>query len=445
VSAGETGASVGAELKALWRLAVPVTTAQLGMMTLSVVDTVMIGHHSALGLAAVALGNVYSWGLMVFGMGVLFALDPLVSQAFGAGDRDGIRMAAARGAVVALALSAALMVLFQLGGPILTAIGQPPEVVPLAAAYIRALGPSVPAFLLFIVLRQCLQATHVVRPIVAAVVVGNLANLLLNWLLIFGSARLHLPALGAVGSGISTTLARWLMLLALVGASWHPLRQIVARPTRALLDWEPYRRLFAIGTPIGVQIALEMWVFALAGLLIGRMGARPLSAHQIALNLASLSFMMPLGIGAATSTLVGNAIGRRDPAGARRAAWVGLGFGASVMSLSALAFGLLPQLLARAYTPDADVIARAVPLIGIAGVFQILDGTQAVGCGVLRGAADTRVAALINFIGYWVVGLPLGLVLAFPFGLGPRGLWWGLTVGLALVSLLLLLRIRRRF
>jgi MATE family multidrug resistance protein len=231
-------------------------------------------------------------------------------------------------------------------------------------------------------------------------------------------------------------------VLAVAGAP--TLRQVAAPPGRALLAAAPFRRMLALGVPIGVQISLEMWVFATVGLLIGRMGARALSGHQIALSLASLSFMVPLGIGGAAATLVGNAIGREDREGARRAAEVALGFGASVMGASALAFGLVPGLLARAYSPDPQVIAMAAPLIQVAALFQIFDGTQAVGCGILRGAADTRGPMAINLFGYWVLGLPLGLLLAFPLGAGPRGLWWGLTVGLAVVAALLVARIRRR-
>jgi MATE family multidrug resistance protein len=433
------------ELRALGRLALPITIAQLGMMLLSVVDTLMVGHHSERALAAVALGNVYSWGLMILGMGILFALDPLVSQAWGAGDRPSITLAVQRGLVVALALSLVVGAAFQVAGPVLRALGEPPEVVPVAAAYVRALAPGVPPFFAFIVLRQCLQAMHAVRPVVIAVVVGNLANAAFNWLLIFGSTPLGVPALGAFGSGISTTLARFLMVASVVVAGAPALRPIAAPPGRALLALAPYRRLLELGVPIGVQVGLEMWVFGTVGLLIGRMGALPLSGHQIALNLASLSFMVPLGVGGAAATLVGNAIGRRDLDGARRAAHVSLGFGAAVMSLFTVGYGLGAPLLAHAYTPDRAVIAAAVPLIRIAALFQIFDGTQAVGCGVLRGAADTRGPMAINLFGYWGLGLPLGLVLAFPLGAGPRGLWWGLTVGLAIVSALLVARIRRRF
>jgi MATE family multidrug resistance protein len=432
-----------AELSELWRLALPVVIAQVGMITLGVVDTIMVGHLSEQALAAVALGSTYSFGAMIFGMGVLHALDPLVSQAFGARDLDAIAIALQRGLVLAAAISLPYVVLFELSEPILLALGQPPEVVRIAGPFLQALAPSVPAFFGFIALRQTLQAMSIVRPVLIAVVAGNLANLLGNVALIYG--KWGFPAMGVQGSAWSTTVCRWVMLavLALVGAP--ALAEVWRPPDRRALTLAPYLKMMAIGVPIGVQIGLEMWVFTAAALLIGSMGAVAMSGHQIAINLASLSFMVPLGIGAAAATRVGNAIGREDLPGARRAAQVALLAGASVMTLFAAAYGLLPEALARVYSSDARVIAAAAALIPIAALFQIFDGTQAVGCGILRGAADTRIAAAINFVGYWVLGLPIGIGLAFRLRQGSRGLWWGLTIGLAVVSLLVVARILVRF
>jgi MATE family multidrug resistance protein len=293
--------------------------------------------------------------------------------------------------------------------------------------------------------RQTLQAMSVVRPILIAVVIANVANVFGNLGLMYG--RFGLPALGVPGSAWSTTICRWLMLAAMIALALPHLRAVWRSPfgdgkLRALA---PYGRMLAIGVPIGLQSGLEMWVFTAAGLLIGSMGALALSSHQIALNLASLSFMVPLGIGQAAATRVGNAIGRADPDGARRAALVALAVGASVMVISAALFFTAPLELAHVYTDDARVGVAASELISIAALFQIFDGTQAVGCGILRGAADTRAAAVINFVGYWILGLPIGWLLAFRLGLGPRGLWWGLTTGLAVVSLLLVARVVRRF
>jgi MATE family multidrug resistance protein len=283
----------------------------------------------------------------------------------------------------------------------------------------------------------------IVRPVLISVLLGNASNIFLNWILIYG--RLGFPAMGAVGSAWSTTISRWAMTLVLGATAWPVLREIWRRPDRELLDLRPYLHMLRIGIPIGVQIALEVWVFMTAGLLVGTMGSTSLSGHQIALNLASLSFMVPLGIGAAAATRVGNAIGRRDRDAARRSAIVSLALGALVMTISACVFAVFPRTLARIYSHDPEVIEAAAALLPIAAIFQVFDGTQAVGCGVLRGAGDTRAAAVINLLGYWVIALPIGAWLAFAFDLRARGLWWGLTSGLCLVAIALVIRIQRTF
>jgi MATE family multidrug resistance protein len=380
---------------------------------------------------------------MILGHGVLMALDPIISQAYGAGDRPAIALGLQRGLILSQIISIPFLFAFQIGEPVLRALGQPEEIVPTAGAFIRAIGPGLPAFFAFIVLRQCLQAMSVTRPVMISVAVGNLANVVFNYGFIYG--RLGFPALGAVGSAYSTSICRWLMLVVLAASGWPVFTEFWNRPSRRLFELAPYRHMLAIGVPTGIQFGLEVWVFMTVSLVMGTLGTTPLAGHQIAINLASVSFMVPIGIGAAAATRVGNAIGRRDLDGARRAALTSLAVGASVMTVSALAFGFLPRLLARLYTPDPGVIDAAALLLPIAALFQVFDGTQAVGCGVLRGAADTRAAAAINLVGYWVLGLPLGVALAFPLALGPRGLWWGLTVGLAVVATLLVIRIRRRF
>jgi MATE family multidrug resistance protein len=253
------------------------------------------------------------------------------------------------------------------------------------------------------------------------------------------------PRLGVVGSAWSTTICRWAMALGVAALGWPALSASWRRHTPGVLALKPYLRLLGLGAPIGVQIGLEMWVFTTAAMIIGSMGTLPMSAHQIAINLASTSFMVPLGIGAAAATRVGNAIGRGDAAAARRAAGVAVALGALVMTVSAVAFWTVPLALARIYTNQLVVAEVAAQLLPIAAFFQIFDGVQAVGCGVLRGIADLRIAALINFVGYWLLGLPVGIWLGFSRGLGPRGVWWGLTLGLAVVAVLVVARIVSRF
>lgn len=431
------------ELRELARLAFPVALAQVGLMMQGVVDSIMVGRVSPADLAAVALGNVYFFAAVVFGMGVLFALDPVVSQALGAGDEEGVARGAQRGVVLALGLTVMATLLLLPAEPILGALRQPPEVVPIAAGYAKASIAGVLPFYLYIVQRQVLQAMGRLAPVLAAMLVANLANVLFNWVLVFGN--LGAPPMGAVGSGWASSASRLVMAGSLALFAWPRLRGYL-RPMRpGVLRWTPISRMLRIGAPTGVQLQLEFGAFAGAGLAMGLLGTVAVAGHQVALNLASLTFMVPVGVAQAAAVLVGRAVGREDPWAARRAAGAGILVGAAFMTLTALAFLTLPEPLARMYSPDAAVIALGASLLPIAGLFQVADGIQVVSAAALRGIGDTRVPMLVNLFGFWGVGLPVGLLLAFRAGLGPRGVWWGLALGLVVVAVLLLRRVRVRF
>ena len=430
------------ELSEVSRLAFPVVLVQIGQLMFGVVDTMMLGRVSKEALAAGALGHSVSFGILAMPMGLLMALDPLVSQAFGAGDHERAARHVARGLVAAIYLSLPTCLLVGAIGPYLGLLGQQEELVPLAAQYLWALVPGIPAFLLFLTLRQSLQAMSVVRPAMVAVVVANAINVVANYVLIFGG--LGLPPLGVRGSALATSASRWTMFLILAFATGSVLGGAWRRHVREAWRFASQRDILRIGLPISLHQSLEFWLFTTVGLLMGALGAAEFAGHQIALNLAALSFMVPLGIAGAAATRVGNAVGRLDGAAARRAATVCLLLGGAVMVISAAAFYLVPGPLARLFTPDAEVIAMAALLIPVAAAFQIADGTQVVGAGVLRGAADTRFAALCAFLGFWGIGLPTGILLTFHYDLGPAGLWWGLTAGLAGTAALLVWRIRRR-
>lgn len=430
------------ELGEVVRLAWPVVLTHLGMMLMGTVDVMMLGRVSELALAGGALGNSVSFGLLMLPMGILMALDPLVAQAFGAEDHPRVRRDFRQGLILAVILTVPLsLLMWRLDGP-LRYLGQKPEVVELSAAYLRALIPGNLAFLLFIAVRHTLQAMSVVRPALVAIVAANLVNVVANYTLIFG--HFGFPALGVVGSAIATSLSRWALLVGLVIAGWPTVRRY--------LDGErPWVRprilgeLLRLGAPIGLQISLEMWFFATVALMMGQLGARELAAHQVSLSLVALSFMVPLGISGAAATRIGNAIGRRSWTGARRSAAISLGLGSAVMLISAAAFWFIPRFLARLFTDEPGVVTLAVFLIPIAAVFQIFDGLQVVAFGCLRGSADTRFPAAIAFVGFWLLGLPLGWWLAFRGGFGPQGLWWGFTIGLGAVAMLLLWRIAVKF
>jgi len=430
------------ELRAMVRLALPIVAVQLGQMLMGVVDTIMVGHVSPEAIATVALGNLYFFGAAIFGMGALMALDPVVAQAVGAGDTIGVARGVQRGLILALGLSVVATALLLPARPVLGLLRQPAGVADVAATYARVEIVGILPFYLFGALRQSLQAIKRVAPIVGAIVAGNLTNVGLNYLWIYGN--LGFPAGGAIGSAWATSVSRWVMLALLLAVAWRSLRPQLIPLRREALAWEPLRRMVVLGAPIGIQYELEYGVFAVVGIMMGWMGMEQLAGHQVALNLASLAFMVPLGVSAAAAVLVGHAMGRGDIAEARRAAAAGLVAGVGFMSASALVMLLLPMSLARIYTTDAGVAALAASLIPIAGVFQVFDGIQVVSIGILRGVADTRAPMVVNVLGFWLVGLPVSAALGFGAGGGPRGLWWGLTVGLMLVALILVWRVRRR-
>ena len=430
-----------ADVRDLWRLALPIVAVQVGGMAMGVVDTIMVGHFSPDAMAATALGNIYAFAVLMAGMGIPMALDPLLSQAVGAGDAEGETRALQRGVVIVLALTVPLTLLFLPAGAVFRFLGQPEAIIPDATAFVLASIPGIAPFLVTTVMRQSLQARHRIRPILVAILAANVVNAGLDWVLVFG--HLGFPAMGAVGSAWATAASRWFQTLSLCALAWPSLRAHFVPWRREAFDLRAIRGILAIGVPISLQIALEVGAFNVAGLLMGRIGATPLAGHNVALNLASLTFMVPLGIGTATSVLVGNAIGRGDSSAARRAAGAGVVCGAAFMLLSGATFLSVPGLFARAYADDAAVVALAASLIPIAGVFQVFDGVQCVASGILRGAGESRPAAAANLVGYWIVGLPFGWWLTHYAQIGPQGIWWGLTLGLAAVAVLLTYRTTR--
>ena len=281
------------EARAQLALAVPVTAVQVGLMAMAVVDLIMVGHRSAGDLAAVSVGNAFAFGVMSFGMGALLVLDPLIAQAVGAGDRAAVGRGLQRGVALALLLSVPVALLIAPAHSVFAAVGIDPDVAPVAGGYALTNIPSVFAFYLFVVLRHTLQAMHRLRPIVAVILVGNAANALLNWVLVYG--HLGAPELGAVGSGWATSICRWGMALGLLAMAWPVLGGHLRPLRREALRAAPLLKMLGLGLPIGVQLVLEAGGFAAVSLLMGRLGETEAAAHQIAINLASVSFMVPLG------------------------------------------------------------------------------------------------------------------------------------------------------
>jgi MATE family multidrug resistance protein len=420
------------------RIAGPVMIAYLGTISMGTIDMIMSGALGPKALGAVALGNM--WGILaaIIAWGAARALDPVVAQARGAGDTQAAGRGLTRGLAMASILGVPVLALYVLAEQGLTALGQPQDLVPDAAAYCRVLIPGLPAVLAFAIVRNFLQALGVVRPATYAIVLANLTNVLLNWVLMYG--KLGFPALGVRGCGLSTSINQWLMLASLVYFARRTLREYWPGWAGAF-DPGPLWRMMKLGLTLGFQFGFEVWAFHAAGFMMGRLGATAFAAHAIAVNLSTISFMVPSGIGAAAATRVGQLVGAGE-AWARSAA-VAVGLGALVMIVPAAAFVLAARWLTGFYSVDPAVVATAVAILPIAGAFQLSDGIQAVAFGVLRGAGDTRVPAIANVVGYWLIGLPAGWLLAFAAGWGPRGVWSGLAIGLAAVASLLLIRIPR--
>ncbi|MBN1240720.1 MAG: MATE family efflux transporter [Gammaproteobacteria bacterium] len=430
------------DLRGLLKLAAPIVLIQLGMMLMGVVDTIMVGRVSAEALAAVALGNLFSFGIMIFGVGALMALDPVIAQALGAGDELAVSRGLQRGLVLAAVLAVPIALVLLMVEPALNLVRQPPEVVPLAAGYVHRLIPAVLPFYAFVVLRQTLQAHHRTRPIVATMIAANVLNALLNYAWIFGN--LGFAELGVLGSAWATLVSRWVMALLVLLLGWPHLGPYLRRLAPNVLDPKPVLRMLWLGAPIGAQMTLELGAFGTVAVLMGWLGVVQVAAHQVAINLASLAFMVPLGVSSAAAVIVGHAVGRGDAAGVQRSTSAALAVGAGFMSLTAALFIAAPRALAGVYTTDVQVIELAALLLPIAGVFQVFDGLQVVSLGLLRGLGDTRVPMLVNVVGFWLLGIPVSLALGFGAGFGAEGLWWGLVLGLAMVALFLMLRLKHR-
>jgi len=428
------------EMRALFRLAVPVTVVQVGMMVMGTVDSIMVGHYSAVALAAVALGNLYFFGLAIFGIGVLMALDPVVAQAVGAKDEPAIARGMQRGIVLAAVLSVPSSLLLLTAGPILTLLQQPDELVPVAAGYALRVMPGVFPFLAFVSVRQGLQAMHRLAPIVVTILAANVINAALNYVMVFG--KLGVPAMGAYGSAWATTASRWIMALALVMLAWRDLKPNLLPVLPESLASQPLWRMIRLGLPIGIQLQLEMAAFGAIAIFMGLLGTVEVAGHQVAINLASMTFMVPLGVSMAAAVMVGNAVGRGDSVAARRYARAALYTGAGFMAATAGIFLTMPGLLARIYTSEPAVLLLAASLIPIAGVFQVFDGLQVVCVGILRGLGDTRAPMVVALVGFWLIGTPVSVLLGFATPLRAAGLWWGILAGLAAVATFLLARVR---
>lgn len=432
------------EVRRLTVLATPVALTQLSSMLLWTIDLLMVGRIDVLSLNAVSLGRIWVMGTSICAMGLIFGLDAVASQAHGARNRDRLGEVLLHAGAVALAVSVPLGVLWLATEKLLLALGQDAAVVALAHRYVVVQIPALPFFLLFVVLRQYLQARGIVRPAMWVSFGACAFNAGLNWLFIFG--HLGFPRLGAVGAGVATAITEVVMLAALLLVIWRFRLQRGATTILALsrVRVKGLSEIVRLGFPVAVMLALEYWAFAISSLWAGQLGAIELAAHSIALNVASITYMVPLGIGLGASTRVGNLIGAGEPKAAQLAAWVAFALGGGVMALFALLFVAGRSIIPQWYSLDGAVIALTASLLPIVAAFELFDGLQVVGSGILRGMGRPRPAALFNLVGYYALGLPLAAWLGRPERLGLVGIWWGLALGLAVVAGLSLFWVARR-
>jgi multidrug resistance protein, MATE family len=419
-------------------LAAPVIIAELGWVTMGVVDVLMVGQLGPQAIGAVGLAGAVFIAFAVFGMGLLLGLDPLVAQAFGAGRLDECHRWLVAGVWLAILATPPIVGVVYLMNAALPLAGLPPEVVSLARPYLEIVGWSLPPLLFYVAFRRYLQAMNIVRAVTYTLVAANIVNAIANWVLIFG--HFGAPRLGVNGAGWATLASRIVMAGALFGVIVKRERHMQPRlrDTTMSLDFPRVIRLVRLGLPAGGQMLIEVGVFAAATALAGRVSTNALAAHQIAIQMASLTFMIPYGFASAAAVRVGQAIGRRDPNGAITAGWTAIALGVSFMAAAAIVFLTTPAPLIRMFSAEPDVIALGVRLLFVAAVFQLFDGVQGVTTGALRGLADTRTAMLWNLGGHWMVGLPLGYLLCFRSGYGVVGLWWGLSVGLVICAVSLI-------
>jgi len=422
------------EVGPLLRLAIPSIIAQLGQVMLGVVDATVASRLSVQALDAVTLGSVWMVGTMMPLAGIVMGLGALVSQAHGAGLKDEVALSLQRALLLAVALSTLVFASWLYTEQGLLLLGQDPELAHMASTYVRAQLFSAPCYLIYSALTTYLSSRGMVRIGIVTMVVANLFNALAAWSLTLG--HLGFPALGIRGAALATGLTELLLpcvtvllivRFKLYQGAWTPW-------SRRALDSLALLRQLKLGLPMGATIALELWAFQLGTILAGRIDHIALGAHAIALNLASMSFMIPLGFSMGTSTHVGQLIGAGERERAQHAAHTALQLLASYAICAGVLFVLAREFLPGLYSRDPHIVRAVASVLPIAGAFQLFDGLQAAGSGILRGMGRARVTAVFNLVGYFAIGIPLACYLGLHTTLGLRGIWIGYAAGLGFVA-----------
>ena len=426
------------EFKALWKLAFPIIVAQVGFFGMGLVDTLLVGPMGAEALSALALGNTFFFGIMILGIGLMMGLDPWVSQAFGAGKLDQCSHGLVQGCWLALLATPPLVLAMTAVPWLLGLAGYDPHMLELARTYLEPLRWAVLPGLLFATYKSYISAVSITRPLLWVALLANIANFLLD--LWFVNGGLGLAPMGVRGVAWSTSFCRIvlfapLFLMVRYSPTFARFPKVPLRPNLRLL-----KALCAVGLPVGLQYLVEVGCFSTATVLLGIKGSTYLAAHQVALNVAALFFMVALSLGAAGSVRVGQNLGAGDLPAMRRAGWTALGSGMGYALISGTLIFLFAEQLVNLYRVEDTVQRIAVQFLAVAAVFQLGDSIQAVAVGVLRGLADTRIPLVMILTSYWFVAIPIGVVGAFYLGDDPIWVWYGLAIGLCLVASLLLWR-----
>lgn len=437
---------LSADFRATLRLALPLVFAEIGWMSMGIVDTIMVGRlpNSAVAIGATGLAQSLYHSIAIFGGGLLLGLDTFVAQAFGRQDLDDARHSLVNGLILAVVMTPVLMFAVSFWPSLMQRFGISPELVGPMRPFLMALNWGTLPLLGYFALRRYLQAVNVAHPIMFALISANLVNAFGDWVLIYG--HLGFRPMGITGSGWSTCFARLYMaaVLAITLFRVEAKRGFSHWANRLRPDLHRMSALLRLGAPAATQILLEIGAFSAATALCARLGPVPLSGHEIAINCAALMYMVPLGISSAAAVRVGQQLGRGDPEAARRAGWSAIVIGAGFMAGSGLLFVSIPRFIARLFSPDPAVIRVGASLLLVAAAFQLFDGLQTVATGALRGAGDTRTPMFANLVAYWLIGLPVGYWLAFSVGWGAVGIWIGLCVGLMIIGCALLVTWQRK-
>lgn len=417
-------------------LGIPLAGAQLAQISMSFVDTVMAGNYHPDDLASVAIGSSFFMPFFTIVIGILMALSPIIAQMFGARNLEFIGKNMRQGLWLALLLSLPVILILNNLQPVMNLLGFSDEVIHITAGYLFALSWGIPPVFAFMVLRFFNEALGVTRPALYITLVGLLFNIIGNYTLIYG--RFGFPELGAVGTGWATALVFWVMFLIMFAYTARKkayLRYRLFGDIR-LPEKKYIGEILRIGTPIGISMGMETSMFAVMALLMGTLGTSVVAAHQIAINFASITFMIPLGLSMAITVRVGQLYGSNRLQESRFAGFTGIGLCTAIMCCAAVIMILFPEKIAGVYTNDAEVTGIAAMLIVMAAVFQISDGLQVSGSGALRGLKDTKIPMIVNLTAYWVIGIPSGYLLGIVMGWGPVGLWTGLIAGLTIAAIL---------